>query len=102
VEGRYPLHNTRSNQGDAPVRQASFHKLIRCALRDHYAAVMAEPIPQRWLDVLNRLAEDEPKPRQAQAKPDRDFRKEQGHTENRSRLRESRNVSEPGDGGRVT
>jgi hypothetical protein len=28
--------------------------------------------------------------------------KEQGHTENRSRLREGRNVSDPGDGGRVT
>jgi len=48
------------------VRQASFHRLIQQALRDHYAAVMAEPIPRQWLDVLNRLAEEEPKTRRAQ------------------------------------
>jgi hypothetical protein len=54
--------------GDAQVRQASVHKLIRRALRDHYAAVMAEPIPQHWVDMLNRLAEQEPKTRRAQSK----------------------------------
>jgi hypothetical protein len=59
--------------GDAHVRQASFHKLIRRALRDHFAAVMAEPIPQRWVDLLNRLAEQEPNPRQAPAKRDREL-----------------------------
>ncbi|HET6926293.1 MAG TPA: NepR family anti-sigma factor [Hyphomicrobiaceae bacterium] len=55
------------------MRQASVHKLIRRALRDHYAAVVAEPIPQRWVDLLNRLAEQEPKLRQAPAKRDREF-----------------------------
>ena len=53
------------------MRQASFHKLIQSALRDHYAAVMAEPIPRQWLDVLNRLAEQEPKARQVQSEPER-------------------------------
>ena len=57
------------------MRQASFHKLIRSALRDHYAAVMAEPIPQAWVDMLNRLAEGEPKPHSAPAKHDRAFGK---------------------------
>lgn len=52
-------HDKRSTQGDAKVRQASFHELIQRALRDHYAAVMAEPIPRQWLDVLNRLAQQE-------------------------------------------
>jgi hypothetical protein len=61
--------------GDAPVRQASFHNLIRCALRDHYAAVMAEPIPQAWLEIINRLAEAQPKPHPAPAKHDRAFGK---------------------------
>jgi hypothetical protein len=59
--------------GDAQVRQACVHELIRRALRDHYAAVMAEPIPQLWVDMLNRLAEQEPKRRQAQSKQDREF-----------------------------
>jgi Anti-sigma factor NepR len=59
--------------GDAQVRQASFQNLIRRALRDHYAAVMAEPIPQRWVDLLNRLAEEERSARQAPAKRDRGF-----------------------------
>ena len=54
-------YDKSSNQGDAKVRQASFHQLIRRALRDHYAAVMAEPIPRQWLDMLNRLPEEEPK-----------------------------------------
>ena len=43
------------------MREASFHKLIRRALRDHYAAVMAEPIPQQWIEMLNRLADEERK-----------------------------------------
>jgi hypothetical protein len=34
---------------------------------------MAEPIPQRWVDLLNRLAEQEPNPRQAPAKRDREL-----------------------------
>lgn len=51
----------------------SVHKLIRRALRDHYAAVMAEPIPQHWVDMLNRLAERESKTRQAQTKQDPEF-----------------------------
>jgi hypothetical protein len=55
------------------VRQASIHELIRRALRDHYTAVLAEPIPQHWVDMLNRLAEQEPKTRQAPAKQDREF-----------------------------
>jgi len=53
------------------VRQASFHKLIQSALRDHYAAVMAEPIPRQWLDVINRLTEEEPKAREGQSEHQR-------------------------------
>ena len=55
------------------VREVSVHKLIRRALRDHYAAVMAEPIPQHWVDMLNRLAERELKTRQAPTKQDPEF-----------------------------
>ena len=55
------------------VREVSVHKLIRRALRDHYAAVMAEPIPQHWVDMLNRLAERESKTRQAPTKQDPEF-----------------------------
>ena len=55
------------------MRQASIHNLIRRALRDHYAAVMAEPIPQRWVELLNCLAEQEPNSHQAAAKRDREL-----------------------------
>jgi hypothetical protein len=73
AQGRYLPTRQGLQMGDAQVRQASVHKLIRRALRDHYAAVMAEPIPQHWVDMLNRLAEQGPKTRQAQSKQDREF-----------------------------
>lgn len=70
AQGRYPPNTTKSCK---MVREVSVHKLIRRALRDHYAAVMAEPIPQHWVDMLNRLAERESKTRQKQTKQDPEF-----------------------------
>jgi hypothetical protein len=37
------------------VRQTAFAELIRRALRDQYDAVLAEPLPQHWLELINGL-----------------------------------------------
>jgi len=55
------------------VRKASIHNLIRGALRDLYAQVLAEPIPQHWVDMLDRLAAQDAKNRQARAKQAPEF-----------------------------
>jgi hypothetical protein len=41
------------------VRQASCAEIIRCALRDHYDAVLTEPLPRRWVDLINSLDQQE-------------------------------------------
>jgi hypothetical protein len=38
------------------VRQPTFAEIIRRALREQYDAVLAEPLPQRWLELINGLA----------------------------------------------
>jgi hypothetical protein len=38
------------------VRQPAFAEIIRRALREQYDAVLAEPLPQRWLELIKGLA----------------------------------------------
>ena len=51
---------------NALVRQPSFVEILRRALRDHYDAVLAEPMPQRCVDLMKQLREGE---RQTAAQP---------------------------------
>jgi hypothetical protein len=53
------------------VRQAAFAELIRRALRDQYDAVLAEPLPQHWLELINGLGAVEGHVRLEQAEQDR-------------------------------
>jgi hypothetical protein len=39
------------------VRQPSFADILRRALRDHYDAVLAEPIPKRCINLIQQLRE---------------------------------------------
>jgi Anti-sigma factor NepR len=41
------------------MRQASCVEMIRCALRDHYDAVLTEPLPRRWVDLIDSLDQQE-------------------------------------------
>lgn len=41
------------------MRQASCVEMIRCALRDHYDAMLTEPLPRRWVDLINSLDQQE-------------------------------------------
>ena len=51
-----PLKNKKtSTLRRRPVRQTAFAEMIRRALRDQYDAVLAEPLPQRWLELINGL-----------------------------------------------
>lgn len=52
------------------MRQASIAEMIRRALRDHYDAVLTEPLPKRWVDLINRLDQQEGQARQTKADPD--------------------------------
>ena len=44
---------------NALVRQPSFAEILRRPLRDHYDAVLAEPMPQRCVDLMKQLREGE-------------------------------------------
>jgi len=33
--------------------------MIRCALRDQYDAVLTEPLPKSWVDLINNLDQRE-------------------------------------------
>jgi hypothetical protein len=61
---RYPLFRNASNHGGTPMRQASCTEMIRCALRDQYDAVLTEPLPRRWVDLINSLDQQERQARQ--------------------------------------
>jgi hypothetical protein len=37
------------------MRQTDVAEMIRRALRDQYDAVLAEPLPQRWLELIKGL-----------------------------------------------
>lgn len=37
------------------MRQTAVAEMIRRALRDQYDAVLAEPLPQRWLELIKGL-----------------------------------------------
>ena len=52
------------------MRQASIAEMIRRALRDQYDAVLTEPLPKRWVDLINRLDQQEGQVRQPKAEPD--------------------------------
>jgi hypothetical protein len=41
------------------MRQASCAEMIRSALRDQYDAVLTEPLPRRWVDLINSLDQQE-------------------------------------------
>ena len=41
------------------MRQASCAEMIRCALRDQYDAVLTEPLPKSWVDLINSLDQRE-------------------------------------------
>ena len=56
--------------GGTPMRQASIAEMIRRALRDQYDAVLTEPLPKRWVDLINRLDQQEGQVRQPKAEPD--------------------------------
>ena len=53
------------------MRQTAFAEMIRRALRDQYDAVLAEPLPQRWLELINGLCAVEGHVRLEQAEQDR-------------------------------
>ena len=42
-----------------PMPQASCAEMIRCALRDQYDAVLTEPLPKSWVDLINNLDQRE-------------------------------------------
>jgi hypothetical protein len=73
AQGRYLRTRQELQHGRRQVRKASIHNLIRGALRDLYAQVLAEPIPQHWVDMLDRLAAQDAKNRQARAKQAPEF-----------------------------
>jgi hypothetical protein len=52
------------------MRQASITEMIRRSLRDQYDAVLTEPLPRRWVDLINRLGQQEGKAPQPKADPD--------------------------------
>ena len=52
------------------MRQTAFAEMIRRALRDQYDAVLAEPLPQRWLELINGLCAVEGHERLEQAEQD--------------------------------
>ena len=52
------------------MRQTAFAEMIRRALRDQYDAVLAEPLPQRWLELINGLWAVEGQARLEQAEQD--------------------------------
>jgi hypothetical protein len=52
------------------MRQAWFAKMVRCALRDQYDAVLTEPLPTRWVDLINSLDQKERQTRQPKAERD--------------------------------
>jgi hypothetical protein len=41
------------------MRQASCAEMIRCALRDQYDAVLTEPLPKSWVDLIYSLDQRE-------------------------------------------
>jgi hypothetical protein len=52
------------------MRQASIAEMIRRGLRDQYDAVLTEPLPTRWVDLINRLGQQEGQAPQTKADPD--------------------------------
>jgi Anti-sigma factor NepR len=46
------------------MRQASCAEMIRSALRGQYDAVLTEPLPRRWVDLINRLDQQDRQARQ--------------------------------------
>ena len=52
------------------MRQVSITEMIRRSLRDQYDAVLTEPLPRRWVDLINRLGQQEGKAPQPKADPD--------------------------------
>ena len=52
------------------MRHAAVAEMIRRALRDQYEAVLTEPLPKRWIDLINRLDQQEGQARQPKADPD--------------------------------
>ena len=52
------------------MRQTAFVEMIRRALRDQYDTVLAEPLPQRWLELINGLCAGEKPARLEQAEQD--------------------------------
>jgi hypothetical protein len=52
------------------MRQASISEMIRRGLRDQYDAVLTEPLPTRWVDLINRLGQQEGQAPQNKAEPD--------------------------------
>jgi hypothetical protein len=52
------------------MRQASITEMIRRGLRDKYDAVLTEPLPTRWVDLINRLGQQEGQAPQSKAESD--------------------------------
>jgi hypothetical protein len=52
------------------MRQVSFAEMVRCALRDQNNAVLTEPLPTRWIDLINSLDQQERQTRQSKAERD--------------------------------
>ena len=56
--------------GEPPCGKPPLPEMVRCALRDQYNAVLTEPLPTRWVDLINSLDRQERQTRQPKAERD--------------------------------